>query len=167
MGWLVIDRTIEPGQWVREGEIVAHIGDYSRLIVQISLTEQELASLKQKDKIELLLTEHQLKVPAKIEHVSPSFNEDTRKIQVDLSVKEGLPEYRGGIRVELSFDIPSSEHEFAIPLKALDQRFEEYWLQRKDGKSIRVNLLGEQKDGKVKVKSPDIKTGDQFKIIRK
>ncbi|CAG1020420.1 efflux RND transporter periplasmic adaptor subunit [Methylomonas sp. LL1] len=167
IGWLVIDRAIEIGQWIREGEVVAHIGDYSKLIVPLMLTEHELAALKQKGRFDVLLTEHHLKVPAVIEHISPEFDENTRKILVELAIQDQLPEYRGGIRVELTLAIPSEDHVFSISEKALDQRYEEYWLQSKDGKSIRVNLLGEQKDGKVKINSPEIKLGDQFRLNRK
>lgn len=165
-GWLVINRSIEKGQWVNEGEVIAQIGDYSKLIVPITLTPGELASLSKKDKIEILLTEHNFKVPATIEHISPAFDENTRKIPVDLSLKAGLPEYRGGIRVELSLGLPGDDHTFLISQNALQQRFEENWLQHKDGKSIRVDLLSQEKYGKVKIKSAEVKAGDQFKIFR-
>ncbi|MGR9052123.1 MAG: efflux RND transporter periplasmic adaptor subunit [Gammaproteobacteria bacterium] len=165
-GWQLIDRLIEPEQWIREGEIVAHIGDYSKLTVPITVTEQELKALKT-NTIELLLTEYKINVPAVIEHISPSFDEKTRKIPIDLMLQTGLPEYRGGIRVELAIELPGEENTFSVSRNALEQRFEEYWLQRKNGEYIRVNLLGGQKDGMVKIKSAEIKKDDQFKIIKK
>lgn len=163
--WLVIDRSIEVGQWVNEGEVVAHVGDYSKLLVPLLLTEQELVSLKRAKKIEILLTELNIKVPASIEHVSPSFDEGTRKILVDLILHAGSFKYRGGIRGELSLKLPRDDHEFSISQNALEQRFEEFWLHRRDGVSIRVNLIKTGEDGKVVVKSAEINAGDQFKMI--
>ncbi|MGR9116492.1 MAG: efflux RND transporter periplasmic adaptor subunit, partial [Gammaproteobacteria bacterium] len=167
VGWLVIDRSVETGQWVNEGETIGHVGDYSKLLVPVALTEHELAALARKDKIDVRLVESQITVPAFIEHISPAFDENTRKIQVDLVIKEGVPEFRGGIRVEIAIELPGEDQVFTLPQNAVDQRFEEYWLHRKDGKSIRVNLLSQQKDGSVKINSPEIKVGDQFEIIHK
>jgi len=165
-GWLVIDRLIEEGQWVHEGEVVGHVGDYSKLIIPLLLTEQELASLKKTKKIEILLAERNVKVPALIETISPDFDEGTRKISVELIVQDGLPEKRGGIRGELTLMLPKDGNEYLISQNALEQRFDEYWLYGKNGISIRVNLVKTGINGKVIVKSPDIKAGDKFRIIR-
>ncbi|MDO9104317.1 MAG: efflux RND transporter periplasmic adaptor subunit [Methylovulum sp.] len=165
-GWLVIDRLIEPGQWVQEGEVIAHIGDYSKLVIPLMLSERELATLTHQDKIEVLLTEYNIHVPAKIERISPAFDESSRKIPVELSIKDDVPIRRGGIRAELILKMPTDEQTFSVPQKALEERFEEYWLQRKDGKSLKVKVVLKQPDGNVKINSPDIKAGDLFKIIR-
>ena len=166
-GWLVIDRNIEPGQWVNQGEVVAHVGNYSQLKVPVTLSQQELAALKRdEDNIEILLMDFNLKVPAIIEHISPAFDEKTRKILVDLLIKESLPELHGGMRVGLMLKIPDPKStSFTISKQALEERFEEYWLQRKDGKKIRVKLLSDQASDKVSISSDEIKLGDQFKLI--
>jgi RND family efflux transporter MFP subunit len=166
-GWLVIDKSIEPKQWVNKGDIVAHIGDYSGLKVPITLSALELATLKSgQQKLEVLLTDYNIKVLAEIDHISPAFDEKTRKTQVDLLLKENLPEFHGGMRAEVFLNTPQATTSFTISKQALEERFEEYWLQRKDGKRLRVKLLSDQADGKVKIKSSEIKLGDQFKIIR-
>ena len=166
-GWLVIDRNIEPGQWVNQGEVVAHVGNYSQLKVPVTLSQQELAALKRdEDNIEILLMDYNIKVPAIIEHISPAFDEKTRKILVDLLIKESLPELHGGMRVGLMLKIPDPKStSFTISKQALEERFEEYWLQRKDGKKIRVKLLSDQASDKVSISSDEIKLGDQFKLI--
>ena len=63
-------------------------------------------------------------------------------------------------------DVPDEFGAFLVPKQALDERFEEFWLERKNGESIRVQLLGKQGDELVRVISPDIKAGDQFKLMR-
>jgi len=169
VGWLVIDRNIELGQWINEGEVVAHVGNYSQLKVPVTLSQQELAALKKdKDNIKLFLMDFNLKVPAIIEHISPAFDEKTRKILVDLLIKESLPELRGGMRVGLMLKIPDPKStSFTISKQALEERFEEYWLYRKDGKKMRVKLLSDHSNGKVSISSHEIKLGDQFKIIQR
>lgn len=165
-GWLVIERYIEPGQWVKEGEVLAQIGDYSRLIVPMALTEDELKAVNRKpDKISFVIKGYDLKVPARIDHISPAFDESTRKILVDFLIEEGFPRFRGGRRVELNLDIPSYDSGFAIPAQALEERFEEYWVQRKDGKRIRVELLNNHHDGTIRIVSPEIKLGDQLLLL--
>ncbi len=165
-GWLVIDRNIEPGQWVNQGQVVAHIGNYSQLKVPVRLTQVELSALqKDKSQLELLLVDSQLRVPAIIEHVSPAFDEKTRKILVDLLIEKEIHESHGGMRVSLTLNIPDSKStSFIISEQALEERFEEYWINRKDGKRIRVKLLKELTNGKVTISSPEITIGDQFKL---
>jgi len=166
-GWLLIDRNIELGQWVNQGDVVANVGNYSQLKVPISLSQQELAALQQDNNIELSLMDFNLKVSATIDHISPAFDDKTRKILVDLLIKGNLPELRGGMRVGLMLNILDAKStSFTISKLALEERFEEYWLQRKDGKKIRVKLLSDQANGKVTISSHEIKLGDQFKIIR-
>jgi len=166
-GWLLIDRNIELGQWVNQGDVVANVGNYSQLKVPVSLSQQELAALQQDNNIELSLMDFNLKVSATIDHISPAFDDKTRKILVDLLIKGNLPELRGGMRVGLMLNIPDAKStSFIISKLALEERFEEYWLQRKDGKKIRVKLLSDEVNGKVTIASHEIKMGDQFKIVQ-
>jgi len=168
-GWLVIDRKIEKGQWLREGEIVAHVGNYSQLKVPVSLSQQELIALKREKKnLKLVFRELNLKVPARIEHISPAFDEETRKILVDLLIEDKPPELRGGMRVELILKVPDSKASaFSISKQALEERFEEYFLHRQDGKSIRIKLIRDHGDGFVTILSNEVKESDKFKLFEK
>ena len=84
---------------------------------------------------------------------------------MDLQLDKGLPVHRGGLRVELSLGLPDKFDAFLISKQALDERFEEVWLQRKDGKDIRVTVLEYQSNGFVRISSPEIKTGEHFKVL--
>jgi hypothetical protein len=48
----------------------------------------------------------------------------------------------------------------------LDKRFEEVWVERKEGGSLRVELLGNGNDGQVRINSAELKASDQLKILR-
>jgi len=110
------------------------------------------------------LPEYKQHVPASIERISPAFDDKSRKIQVDLLLEKNLPIYRGGVRVNLSLQLPEPDNIFLIDEKALDNRFEESWLTKKEGKSLRVKYLGRTENNQIRVQSPLLKAGDQFKI---
>lgn len=164
-GWLVDERYVEAGQWIDIGSPVAKVGNYSKLLVPFALSVNELNALKkEQEKLTVWLPEYNQQIPASIERISPAFDESSRKIQVDLLLEKNLPVQRGGLRVDLKLKIPDSSDMFLISSKALDKRFEEIWLERKDGESLRVELLGATENGQVRITSPELKTGDQFKI---
>ena len=165
VGWRVIERNIEPGQWINVGEPVGKVGDYYHLMIPLSLSIIELTSLKQKN-FKAYLVDYKQEVSVKIDRISPAFDERSHKIRVDLLIDDDLPDHRGGMRVELLLDVPDEFGAFRIPSKALEERFEEFWLERKNGKALRVKVLGNPGDEFVRVMSPDIKVGDQFKVLR-
>ncbi len=167
-GWRVIERNIQPGQWINIGEPVGKVGDYQHLIIPFSLSRKELISLKnKKNNIKVTLVDYNQEALVKIDRISPAFDEHTHKIQVELLLQGELPDYRGGMRVELMVNIPDEFGAFRIASKALDERFEEFWLKRKNGEVIPVKILGRQGDDFVRVISSDIRSGDQFMVLHR
>ncbi|MES9980256.1 MAG: hypothetical protein ABW107_16075 [Candidatus Thiodiazotropha sp. 6PLUC5] len=78
-----------------------------------------------------------------------------------------MPSYRGGLRVELALNIPTRSGAVLVPERALQQRYEQYWLKRPDGSEISVVYLGRSNgpdEGWVRVTSPEIKPGDKFQV---
>lgn len=166
-GWMVDERYIEQGQWLNVGNPIAKVGDYSTLRVPFALSVDELNALKSNERdLSVWLPEYQQQVHAIVERISPAFDKKSRKIQVDLLLSGNLPAQRGGLRVILKLMLPDPSHIFWISANALDQRFEEVWLHRKDGQSLQIELLGSAKNGQARVSSPDLKRGDQFKLIQ-
>jgi RND family efflux transporter MFP subunit len=166
-GWLTDERYVESGQWLDVGKPVVKVGDYSKLLVPFSLTVNELNTLeKNQQNLMVWLPEYKQSVPASVERISPSFDEKSRKVQVDLLLERNIPVQRGGLRVELKLNIADPSNTFLISTKALEKRFEEVWVNRKDGQSLRVDLRGNEKEGLVRISSPKLKVGDQFKMIQ-
>ncbi len=166
-GWKIIERLVEPGQWLNAGDPVAKVGDFRSLLVPLALSVSEMKALEhQQHELTVKLPEYNLIVPSKIERVSPSFDEKSRKIQVDLILEKKLPVHRGGLRVEATLELPEPAGTFLISADALDKKFEEVWLERKDGSRISVDLLGYTDKGLARIFSYEIKTGDQFKILQ-
>lgn len=163
--WQITQRNIEVGQWVTAGTAIAQADDYSQLLIPLALTAEELSALEsKKNKFTIYLPEYKEKIAATIEHISPAFDEKSHKIRVNLLIKDTSKFYRGGIRAELSLEVSDKLNTYFISKQALDERFEEAWLTRKNGEKIRVMLLGHEANGDAKISSSDIKIGDQFII---
>ncbi len=165
-GWSVVERFVEPGQWIQSGTQVAKISDYSSLLVPLALSVHELKALERnKSNLTVNLSNYNKKIPATIERISPAFDEQSHKIRVDLSLKKGLPIRRGGVRVELMLDLPDHFGAWLIDRKAVDERFEEAWVEHSDGKKLQVRLLGYTNNGKARITSAEIKATDKFKLL--
>jgi RND family efflux transporter MFP subunit len=167
-GWRVVQRHVEVGQWINLGQPVVEVGDFTRLLVPFALSVDEFQALQtRQEHLSLKLPDLALQVPARIERVSPAFDAVSRKIYVELEIDDGELPHRGGIRTELDLKIPLRSGAVLLPAKALNERYEEYWLTRVSGEEIRVVYLGHASGMKgdwVRVISPQIKPGDRFLI---
>ena len=163
--WQITQRSIEVGQWITAGTPIAQADDYNQLLIPLTLTSEELSALEKKqNKFTVYLPEYKQEIPASIERISPAFDEQSHKIRVDLLINDTSKFYRGGIRTELTLEVADKLNTYLIPKKALDERFEEAWLTRKNGKRIRVMLLGYLNNDIAKISSSEIKLSDQFKL---
>ncbi len=172
-GWRIIERHVEPGQWVAGGKVLAQAGDYRTLLVPLAVTPAELASLKQGKTIPLHLPDEDFNGHGSLYRVSPGFDPVTRKIRVEILLDQPTYEKislkQGGVRVEIPIRIPDPMHAFLVPARAIVERYEEHWLTRENGKQIRVIVLGSAAgpdDNRkwLRITSPDIKTGDVFTV---
>lgn len=162
-GWKVITRYIEPGEWITTGEKVAELGRYDVLLIPYALTSGEYRALKEMGEVVTLrLADLSMDVQAKVARVSPGFDAQTRKINVDLEISEGDFEFRGGLRTELAINLPDPGGAVIVPRSALIKAYEEYFLMTPDNERIRVVLLGSGPDGTRRVSSPDVRAGDVF-----
>lgn len=174
VGWRIIERHLEPGQWIAAGKILAKAGDYRTLLVPLAVTPAELASLKGKKIIGLHLPGDNIDGHGTLYRVSPGFDPRTRKIS--LSILLDQPTYdkislkQGGIRVEVPILMPDPMHGFLVPAPALTERYEENRLTRPDGSQVRVIVLGpatgpDNNRQWFRVTSPKLKTGDVFTLL--
>jgi len=163
VGWKVVTRYIEPGEWITKGEKVAELGRYDVLLVPFALTSEEYRALKQQgDLVDLQLTDLDKSIQAKVARVSPGFDAQSRKINVDLEIDAGDFEFRGGLRTELIIDLPDPGGAVVVPKSALVKAYEEYFLLTPDNQRVRVVLLGSAEGGLRRVSSPDVRAGDRF-----
>ncbi|UCG13674.1 MAG: efflux RND transporter periplasmic adaptor subunit [Deltaproteobacteria bacterium] len=164
--WLVMERFVEPGEWVNVGEKLAKLGDFRTLLVPLAVGPKEYDWLRRNsERLTLTLPDmDDVRTSARLDRISPAFDPETRKINVDLEIESGLPENRGGIRVELQLEIPDPSGAVLVPEDALEKRYEEFWLTRKDNRRVKVVNLGAGPGNTVKVLSREIKPGDWFRL---
>lgn len=162
-GWRVIERKVEPGSWVAAGGQVALLGDFRTLLVPLALGPDEFAILeKQAKQIRVSLPHLGVSLPAELERLSPAFDPVTRKIAVELELGPGLSDKRGGLRVELTLTAPDPSGAVLLPPEAVSERYQESWVTRTDGESLRVVVLGPGPDNTLRVSGPRIKPGQKF-----
>ena len=169
-GWRITGRSIEPGQWVQEGENVGAAADFSALVVPFALTpEQHAALTTASGDIRLRLPDLKREVTATIYRTNPGFDPVTRKIAVDLEIKDEVEPRRGGLRAQLSLMLPERTGAVMLPPQAVEHSYEELWVTREDGERLRVMLLGDGAgpDGdRLRVSSPGIEPGQRFRLHR-
>jgi len=172
-GWLIMERHVEPGQWVPSGRLLAKAGDYQTLIVPLAVTPSELRSLQREKSIPLHLPGENIDGHGILHRISPAFDPVTRKIKIeiliDLQTYDNLSLKQGGVRVEVPVRIPDPMHGFLVPARAVVERYEESWLTRKNGKEVQIIVLGpangpDDDSQWLRITSPEIKAGDSFKL---
>lgn len=171
-GWLIMQRSLEPGQWVTAGAPLARCGDYTALIIPLAVTARELAQIQAEGRVELFFPDQELRGGATLYRVSPRFDPRSRKTRVELLLDQEtlarLPGHRGGLRVEVHLTMADPMHALRVPAAAVVERYEEDWLTRKDGQQVRVIVLGpamapEGDDRQwLRIISPDVRSGDLF-----
>jgi RND family efflux transporter MFP subunit len=165
-GWRVTERMVEPGEWVSAGEVVGKAADFHTLLVPFAFTPEEYGYLRrQNGSTRLFFPDEDKKgqnIKAKLERVSPAFDETTRKIRVDLSVSKGLQEKRGGLRARLKLQLPDPSGAVYLPASCVRERYEEYWVTPENGQPVRVVFLGHGPDGLVRVRSTQVSPGQHF-----
>lgn len=162
-GWKVIKRLVEPGEWTGPGKPVAELGDFRSLKVPYALKVEEIHHLKAlKNPVILSLPEKGIDVPSVIHWISPAFDPGTRKIDMELEIPGPFEDMRGGLRTELTINIPDPSGAVLLPVEAVSERFEEHWLKRENGEEVQVVVLGREGQGHLKVLSDKIRPGDRF-----
>ncbi len=168
-GWYLLERQVEPGEWLTMGRVVGQVGDYRTLLVPFSLSLAQYEWLKKESSggvIYLDLADENrfvTKVPACLLHISPAFDQKTRKIMVELEVSQGLTEMRGGIALELAVELPEAGFVVEVPVAAVVERYGAFWLVRENGAEVKVVKLGQTDNGNFRVVGENVKSGDRFR----
>jgi multidrug efflux pump subunit AcrA (membrane-fusion protein) len=163
-GWRIIERNIEPGQWVGAGMSIGRAADFSKLLIPVSLTFTEYSKLREMPSVPVNLTDLDTTVPARLVKVSPGFDPQTRKIQAELEIVTLLNEMRGGLRAEINIPTEQEPNTYLINSAAISERYNTFWLKRQNGEEIEVAVL-ERSNGKpARIRSQEIRFGDVFVI---
>ncbi|MFN2354222.1 MAG: efflux RND transporter periplasmic adaptor subunit [Desulfopila sp.] len=144
-GWRVIERFVEPGEYVRQGEPVLQLGNYARMSIAFQLTYEQLELLRNQEDLRLFLPDLQQQVKTSILRVSPDFDARKKKIDVELMVRgsdlQGSAG-RSGLRALLTLQGKEEAGTFLVPRSAVRGGYDAHWLIDGQGKRHKVILLG-------------------------
>jgi len=163
-GWTVITRNMEPGEWIAASTPVATLGDFRTLRIPLALGQDERSALKKLPDPTITLTGQSTSLAASIFRIAPDFDPQTRKTNVELTITPPPNLRRGGLRCELSLQVPEQQGTVLIPAQALFERYETHWVTRRDGTKVQVILLGTADNGLVRVSSKMLSPGDEVEI---
>lgn len=166
-GWRLIERRIEPGQWVGNGERLGEVADFSVLLLPFALTPEQLAALRTApEPLTVDLPELGLRIPAAIYRINPALDEETRKIDVDLRLQTPVEPQRGGLRARLRLPLPDPGH-LLIPAAAVHRGLEESWVQPLTGGPVTITILGSERiDDQewLRARASGIAPGDRLRV---
>lgn len=161
-GWQVIQRFVEPGEYVRQGEPVLHLGNFETMSVAFQLTYEQLTLLRNQEDLHLFFPDLQQQVNASILRISPDFDARQNKIDIELMVRGNDllgPPGRSGLRALLTLQGKEEEGAFLVPRSAVTGSYDAHWLIDGEGKQHRVILLGTTASG-----SEAIITGNSLSV---
>lgn len=166
-GWLLIERMIEPGEYVVPGQILGKLGDFRQLIIPFALSFDELEALQGMQEITVFLPDLEIETKAEIYRVSPSFTETSKKIPVDLIIESSHPgtaqAIRGGLRAEIRLQLEAKSSSYILPLSAVINRYDAYWVMDEQQRRIKVIYLGTTDDrASAIVSSPELGSGKKL-----
>lgn len=140
-GWIVTDRNVEAGVIIQPAMPLARISDYRSLVVPLSVSGEELNSIKALPSLFKAELEN-VTVMASINWINPEFDERTRKLQIELIIREYRGAKRGGLKFTLPLRIGTDG--LYIPKGAVTDRYGNPTVQLKEtGKTVQLLVIGE------------------------
>ncbi|MGE0085125.1 MAG: efflux RND transporter periplasmic adaptor subunit [Desulfococcaceae bacterium] len=163
-GWIVIKKMAEAGELVAAGTPVAMLGDFRQLTVPLSVSGQELDSIRSfGDEFEANLEGKTVK--ARVKWVNPEFDEKTRKLGIELILSGYEGEKRGGLR--FSLDLESETEGLWIPKEAVINRYDNpRVILKENGETVNIMVLGESDGYLIVSKDKKLKIGAELEIAR-
>jgi len=140
-GWIVLEKIAEKGEIVSSGTSLSRVGDYRELVIPLYVASEELAAIRKLPQVFPAQLESQ-PVKAAIHQVNPEFNEKTRKLNIELLLKDYQGEKRGGLVFNLPLEIDAQG--VLVPREAVVNRYENPRVTVKTSQEIiNVLILGE------------------------
>jgi RND family efflux transporter MFP subunit len=145
VGWKVIERYAQPGEYLQPGAPLLRLGDFRRMLVPLLLTHAELALFTEASALPLFFPETGASLDGKIHRIAPVVDEKSRKIPVELVADIPGPgdreEWRGGLRVQIHLPGRNEPGVFVAPRGGLLSQYDAHWLITASGERLPVQLL--------------------------
>ncbi len=150
-------RLANEGEIIGPGIPLARISDYRELVVPLTVTSDELSAIKKlPDPFVGKLEGKNVKVA--VNWINPVFDERTRKLSLELVIKNYQGEKRGGLK--LAIPLHTKSEGLLIPKAAVLNRYENPKVTLKDtGESISIIVIGDSGDSLVIAENPKLFPG--------
>jgi multidrug efflux pump subunit AcrA (membrane-fusion protein) len=159
-GWIIVGKTVEPGEQVLPGAPLARASDFRTLVVPLSVSGDELEQLRTLPAKFPAFLERK-PVSASIRWVNPEFDEKTRKLAIQLVLPDYDGEKRGGLEFSTALKLPSAG--IQVPREAVVSRYENPRVTiESSGEKINVLVIGES-DGRLLIADhPKLQPGTEL-----
>lgn len=149
-GFVVVARMAEPGEIVSAGTPLGRVADFRQLVVPLAVTSETLDAIRNlPDPFPATLADQA--VQARLDRVNPEFDENTRKLAIEIAVSDFSGPHRGGLPFSLNLSVPAPG--LRVPRAAVVNRYENPRVTRSDtGETVPVLVLGET-DGHLIIQS--------------
>ena len=162
--WIVTERRVEEQEYVQAGATLAVVSDFRTLVVPLSVSSDELTALRTGlEGLDARL--NGTPVIAQINWVNPVFNEKTRKLAIELRIKEYDGIRRGGLKLTLPVSVQTEG--LHIPKAAVSMRYENPAVTVKTtGKRVSLVVLGEGPDYFLAAEDARLTPGTELEPVR-
>jgi multidrug efflux pump subunit AcrA (membrane-fusion protein) len=160
VGWVVVAKQAEKGELVTLNTPVARVADFENLVVPLSVSAHEL------DAIQKLTPEFDVVLEGKsaraaINWINPEFDEKTRKLSIELIIRNHTGPRRGGLIFQLPLKIAAEG--LWIPKRAVTSRYENPRVFLKEtGAEIKVLVLGQTEHHLIIANDPRLPPGTRL-----
>ncbi len=162
LGWTVTERHIEAGELVSAGAPVARVSDFQHLVVPLSVSDQELTALQ------ALPPDFSIRLDgraarAAIHWINPRFDEKTRKLEIELLIRDFAGRKRGGLACRLPLKITANG--ILVPKAAVLNHYENPRVfLRPEGDEVQVLILGDSGDHLILADNPRLPPGAELML---
>lgn len=156
-GWVIVGRTVEPGEVVQPGMPVGRAADFQRLVAPMSLSTEEIEALRA-IKQPFAITVAGLPARATLNWVNPEFNERTRKSEAEILISSYEGQRRGGLAVSITALVKTEG--LIVPSAAVTDRYANPTVTpRGAAKPVRVLVTGQTSSGLIIANTPELRPG--------
>lgn len=171
---VVLEKIIEPGNLLQPGNEIIKIGDFSRVKIEVQISELELGKLEIGQTVEVVLDAFpNQKYIGTLKRISPAANTSARLIPVEVLIPNIDSKIGSGLLARVNFE-NTAEQKVLVPIRATQteakkvnrRRFEQklnsdyqgkVFVVVEDGSNQKVKartvILGQKADGKVEIVS--------------
>jgi multidrug resistance efflux pump len=158
-GWTVTTKPLEKGELISAGALIAKAGDFRKLIVPVFVDNAQMDYLVKSGDIDVTVAG--VKHKARVNRVSPAFDETTRKRPAEIIIDmSGV----GGLTVEIP--VETDAEGLMVHKDAVNERYANARVVS-NGQEIKVSIAGRDGDMVILAPNEKLKAGMELEAVNK